>query len=166
LLPEAGVNTSPRYRSFQPPRDQLIRTARKLPLGRARLGTFLAITTGGLLALVVSYSPVVAQSSPPTPPTLRVMTWNIQSYLSIGEFRLDECEYSTRIAQRGVSVVALQEVQKRVAERIAHCLGWNFRWIQVSDTDKIPKQGMAILSRYPIIGSRGKGKDWGLPGDY
>jgi endonuclease/exonuclease/phosphatase family metal-dependent hydrolase len=150
---------------------------------RPRLSVLVAIVLGGLLALTVSHSSVVAQFSPPTASTVRVMTWNIQSYKSVGDskgdFGIKECEYAAEIIERGVSVVALQEVQRPVAENIVRCLTWlewlrpilrvdstlrwDFRWIEVSDSPEIPLHGMAILSKYPIIGSRGGGTEWELP---
>jgi endonuclease/exonuclease/phosphatase family metal-dependent hydrolase len=94
------------------------------------------------------------------------MTWNIQSYKSVAGFRINACEYAAEIIKRDVGVVALQEVQKPVAELIVKCLkerqpgvGWDSRWIQVSNTKKIPQGGMAIMSKFPIVGSR----QWDLP---
>jgi len=144
----------------------------------ARIGVLAAIAMGVLFAAAVSHSSAVAQWSPPTGSTLRVMTWNIQSYKSIPEFGRRPCQYAEEILRRNVDVVAMQEIQEPVAREkdpdptdpeteansIDGCLSdvdsrWEHRWIPVSNSKKIPRAGMAIFSRYPIVGSR----CWSLP---
>jgi endonuclease/exonuclease/phosphatase family metal-dependent hydrolase len=86
------------------------------------------------------------------------MSWNVASDL-FAPLGVDAGDVADGIRSLGAAVVGLQEVQtSQIAADVAAQLGapWDYRWIATGTG-----QGLALLSRYPIVSSRDFGP---LPG--
>jgi len=81
-------------------------------------------------------------------PSLRVLTWNLQ-----GGRGADLKFIGEELASWAPDVVALQEVQRRQAQRLGEQLEWHERWAFKHAPIVRRSEGLAILSRHELAAS-------------
>lgn len=83
------------------------------------------------------------------PVTTRILTWNLQ-----GRERPPLDAVAAVIDGFAPDVVALQEVQRPQARRLAHLLGWHVAWRFKHWPVVVAPEGMAVLTPEPVAGLR------------
>lgn len=78
----------------------------------------------------------------------RLLTWNLQ-----GREHPDLGQVAAHVEHLGADVVALQEVSRRQARRLAARLGWSVEWRFKHWSVVVPPEGLALLSPDPIQGT-------------
>lgn len=78
----------------------------------------------------------------------RVLTWNVQ-----GRESPDLEQVASHVEASGADVVALQEVTRRQARRLATLLGWEAEWRFKHWSVVVPAEGLALMSPHPIQGA-------------
>lgn len=77
--------------------------------------------------------------------SIRVLTWNVQ-----GRERPDLAAVAHVIRASGADVVALQEIQRGQARRLADDLGWWVDWRFKHWSVVVPAEGLALLAAAPL----------------